>query len=352
MSKITYHTPLDNIEEKAMVQIKELEARENVENICVFPDIHYCAEKMIPVGLAFSTKDVIYPLITGKDMGCGVAYYRIPKTDVLKPFDKNKHYRAFEKAHREMTDEGLGGGNHFISLEEDEHALYIIVHTGTRNRGIYMFQKNLSLLREFGNENYFTVEFLEENHPDWFVEYEEVIQYGVKRRKEFLDGTMNFLDRNGYLDFGGANTYGDSVHNHIKKENGLWVHRKGATELNNAVRNNVVVVPLSMTRGSLFVESAYYVGDSNFLNSCSHGAGRKLSRTDTLKHWHSLKKKKIKEYEEKFGELLDRSGKFGNGLIQEFDFAYKDSNNLMKEQKFLRKVYETTPICTIKFSEI
>jgi len=348
-NKVSYFTSLSNIEEKTILPLQDLYHKENVEKICVFPDIHYCAEKMIPVGIVFSTKDVIYPLITGKDMGCGVAYYRIPKSDVLKPFDKDKHYRAFERAHREMTDEGLGGGNHFLSLEEDQHALYIIVHTGTRNRGIYMYQRNQTLLKESGDEDYFTVEWLEGNHPNWFKEYDDIIQYGKDRRKEFLDGTVKFLDRNGYIETGGAFAYGDSVHNHIKKERGSWIHRKGATELSNVMRDEVVAVPLSMTRGSIFVKA---IDTFQSLNSCSHGAGRQLSRTDTLKHWHSLKKKERKLYEEQFSELLDRSGKFSQGYIQEFDFAYKDSSNLLKEQPFLKKVYETTPICTIKFSEI
>lgn len=345
-TEFRYFTVSSNIEDNAMSQILDIDTKGNIETACIFPDIHYCSEKGIPVGLAFATKEVIYPLITGKDMGCGVAYMQIPKSDVLKPFDKDKHYNAFHKEHLKMTDEGLGGGNHFLSLEEDARHLYIIVHTGTRNRGIYMYQKNLALLRDFGNEDFFTVDFLEANHPEWFKEYADVIAYGINRRKEFLDGTLKFLERNGYVQVSGNYISGDSVHNHIQKENDLWIHRKGATELND----DIVVIPLSMTRGSLLVKRI--PGMDISLNSCSHGAGRKLSRTDTLKFWHSLKKKERKEYEEQFSELLERNGKFSQGYVQEFDFAYKDSANLLKEQPFLQKVAETKPICTIKFSEI
>ena len=85
---------------------------------------------------------------------------------------------------------------------------------------------------------------------------------------------------------------------------------------------------------------------------CAHGAGRKLSRTDTLKYWYSLKNKEKRAYEEKFVELLDRSGKFANGYLQEFDFAYKDSNSIMKDQPFLKEITTTTPIVTVKFTEI
>lgn len=354
--KTNYFTDLSNIEDNALQQVKALEQRDNVSQIAVFPDIHFCDEKAVPVGLAFSTQDVIYPLITGKDMGCGVAYMKIPKTYVIKQFDKNQHYNALNREQYKMTDEGLGGGNHFLSLEEDDNNLYIIVHTGTRNRGIYMYQHNTMLLQEFGDKDYFSVEFLEKNHPNWFKEYNDVIEYGKKRRSQFLIKTMEFLIKNKYVkiewlqqmsDVLTAKKHcNDSVHNHIKKEGDYWIHRKGATELNN----DTVVIPLSMTRGSLFVKKTHEVSN---LNSSSHGAGRRLSRTDTLKYWHSsLKERQRKEYREKFHEMLDRSGDFSKGYIQEFDFAYKNSTTLLQDQPFLKQVTQTTPIVTVKFTEI
>ena len=73
-----------------------------IGRLAAFPDIHFCSERSIPVGVAFQTTDVFYPLVTGKDMGCGVAYLRLPRTDVLQPFDKARHYRATtHKADRE-----------------------------------------------------------------------------------------------------------------------------------------------------------------------------------------------------------------------------------------------------------
>ena len=48
----------------------------------------------------------------------------------------------------------------------------------------------------------------------------------------------------------------------------------------------------------------------------------------------------------------DKSNNFSNGYIQEFDFAYKNSNDILENQPFLIKVTETKPIATIKFTEI
>ena len=145
--KTTFYTEKELIEQKALDALSLFDSQDRIEKISVFPDIHFCSERSIPVGVAFKTTEVFYPLITGKDMGCGVAYLQLNKEDCLR-FDKSKHYRAFEKESQSMTDEGLGGGNHFLSLEEDNKFLYIIVHTGSRNLGIQMYQENYSLIQE------------------------------------------------------------------------------------------------------------------------------------------------------------------------------------------------------------
>ena len=360
-TRTTYYINEEEIEQNAKDQIHHTEQFDGIDHIAVYPDIHYCDEKAIPVGLAFSTTDVIFPLVTGKDMGCGVAYLRVPKNYVLKPFNKNEHYKALDHYQNFFTDERLGGGNHFLSLEEDDHNWFIICHTGTRNLGIHMYQMNSGILQRNGVDPFIDVESLLKEKPDWFDHYERVIQYGKKRRAEFCYRTLQFLINNNYLygnkrnnylkedirtsDFGYE--YGDSVHNHIKKEGDRFIHRKGSTELNS----DTVVIPLSMTRGSLLVRKSYE--DPNTLNSCTHGAGRCLSRTDTLKYWHSsLKDKERKQYMEEFNELLSKDGKFSNGYLQEFDFAYKNSDNLLSNQPYLKKITETRPIVTCKFTEI
>lgn len=356
---ITYYIEQNLIESNAQEQINNIAQFDDINQIAVYPDIHYCDEKAIPVGLAFSTKNVIFPLITGKDMGCGVSYLKIPKTDVKARFRKEEHYNALNNYQNQFTDERLGGGNHFLSLEEDDNNLYIICHTGTRNLGIYMFQSNYGILQKNGGEQFISVERLLEQRPDWFIDYDKVINYGKRRRTEFCYRTLQFLINNDYV-IGTKDKdylknplhsfnyeYGDSVHNHIKKEGDYYIHRKGSTELNN----DIVVIPLSMTRGSLLVKKTK--DDVNALNSCSHGAGRKLSRTDTLKYWNSaLKEKERKEYAKTFSEMLSKNGKFSNGYLQEFDFAYKDSSNILINQPYIKKITETKPIVTFKFTEI
>jgi hypothetical protein len=76
------------------------------------------------------------------------------------------------------------------------------------------------------------------------------------------------------------------------------------------------------------------------------------SRTDTLKHWHSLKKAAKDAYRHRFVELLNRQGEFESSIVQEFAFAYKDATALLATQPHLLRCDETQPIVTVKFMGI
>src|SRR3990172_5589979 len=136
---IKYFTNKEDIEPNAMEKILALEQdlangtphHDGWDNIFVFPDVHYCSERSIPVGIAFSSLNKFYPLVTGKDVACGVMFLKFPSSAWKKPFNKHVHYNALNKASQSFTDEGLGGGNHFLSIEDgDDGNTYIICHTG------------------------------------------------------------------------------------------------------------------------------------------------------------------------------------------------------------------------------
>ena len=90
---ITYFVNKDNIEDNASIQLENLSNDKNISDVVVFPDIHYASNKSIPVGVAFKS-DKIYPLVSGKDTGCGVGYMTISKKNIIKQFDKDKYYKA------------------------------------------------------------------------------------------------------------------------------------------------------------------------------------------------------------------------------------------------------------------
>jgi|GEM_PF-503050 len=378
MNKIKFLCDKNTIEKNASEQITKYSESPHIKNVCAFTDIHFCDEKAIPVGVAFSTEEYIYPLITGKDIGCGVMYLKLSKSDWIKPFDKEKHYRPFNFAHTKMTDDGLGGGNHFLSLEEDDEFIYIICHTGTRDRGIGLYQHCYQLVQAFSAEYGQSVPFIHRSFIDekFYEYYNNILDFGYQRRKNFCLKTMIFLQKANYIKsnkeeikkdylnldysklddqgklYGTSYKLGDSIHNHIRfEQDGKIIHRKGSTEL---PAQGSIVIPLSMTRGSLLVKANPYSElTQEALFSCAHGAGRKLSRFNTMKYWkNTLKAKDRKAYKIKFSEMLDRSGNFSSGYIQEFDFAYKDHSDIFKFQPYLKKVSETKPIVTLKYTEI
>lgn len=381
MSKINYFCDKDAIEANALEQLQRYESLNGVKDIYAFTDIHYCDEKALPVGVAFSSENFFYPLVTGKDVGCGVMYLEVSKEHWIKPFNKEEHYRALEKAHNDMTDDGLGGGNHFLSLEEDDKNVYIICHTGSRNMGISLFQEGYSIMRAYQNEanqynqEMVSLDFVGQEYWDF---YTQAMNFARNRRLQFCIKTLVFLQKANYINcdkskidpnymkwnlshYGTSNSISDKVngtpfvcedtmHNHLTRVENTVIHRKGSTELSTDV---TAVIPLSMTRGSLFVVLNNKLGIDTAMNSCSHGAGRKLSRFDAMKHWRTvMKAKERKEYEKNFSELLDKSGKFPNGYLQEFDYAYKESEDILKYQKQIYKVTQTKPIVTVKFTEI
>jgi RNA-splicing ligase RtcB len=376
MQSIGFYCDPDSIEQNAMDQVQQYAQKPFVNNICAFTDIHFCTEKGLPVGVAFETSDYCYPLITGKDIGCGVMYLKIEKEYWLRPFDKGAHYKALNFAHQKMTDDGLGGGNHFLSIEQDDEAIYIICHTGTRDRGIGLYQQCIQVTRDFSREYGEDVDFVHKDFlkDDFRKYYGDTLSFGYERRKNFCVKTFIFLqnanyircnkqviDRNylhvnfknmehkGILN-GTSYTLEDSIHNHLRFTERQIIHRKGSTELD---KGKIVVIPLSMSRGSLLVQPASMPDAARALYSCAHGAGRSLSRFDAMKHWKTvLKQKQRKAFQEQFSELLDRSGNFPPGYIQEFDFAYKDATDIFQHQPYLKKVTQTRPVVTIKYTEI
>jgi hypothetical protein len=347
---IKYFCKPDAIEPNAHEIILGLETE--VDKIAVFPDVHYSSKNSIPVGVAFESTDKFYPLITGKDIGCGVAYLKFLSKDWIKPFDKNKHYKSLNSAVQLFSDDGLGGGNHFLSIEQGDNGnTYLICHTGTRNLGIFMYQQLNKLVEKFNieqgsNSYYLPIEYFTEELK---LTYDKILDYGVSRRKTILIKLLEFLKNNGYVNSNCAYVINDSIHNVFRISGNKAYHYKGASELS---KSNQIVIPISMSRGSLIVAHRNHFNIEDNIYACSHGAGRKLSRTDTLKFWHSMKAKIKKEYEQRFSELLDKSGKFPNSYIEEFDFAYKESNDILLEQPFIMPIEKTYPIVTFKQSNI
>ena len=72
LNKGRFYTKKNNIESNALNALYKYSIDPAIIKMAIFTDIHYCSEKSLPVGVSFLSTDYFYPLITGKDMGCGV----------------------------------------------------------------------------------------------------------------------------------------------------------------------------------------------------------------------------------------------------------------------------------------
>lgn len=314
----------NDVDEKAMEQIENLTTLPFLHHhLAIMPDVH--AGMGMPIGGVLACEDAVIPNAVGVDIGCGMCAVKtnwkvsdIP-TDILRkeimrgirnqiPLGMNHHKQSQDEKylpqgfdidkmeivkHRQQAilhEIGtLGGGNHFIELQKDEDdTLWIMIHSGSRNLGKLVgdhynnIAKNLNKLwhsvvspdirlpflprgtKEFGaywNEMKYCIEFALCNRKLMMQRIEEVISYAIPGIE--FEPMINI-----------AHNYAAMEH-HFGKD--VIVHRKGATLAQEGV---IGIIPGSQGTASYIVEG---LGNPDSFNSCSHGAGRVLSRKAAIR---------------------------------------------------------------------
>lgn len=314
----------DNVEDSAMQQIENLTTLPFLyHHLAIMPDVH--TGKGMPIGGVLALDGAVIPNAVGVDIGCGMCAVKttwkacdIP-TDVLRkqimrgirkriPLGMNHHkvkqdacylptghdidQMTIVKARQEsiLKEVGtLGGGNHFIELQKDEDGyLWIMIHSGSRNLGqrvgayyndmarelnkrwhsMVSPKINLAFLpvgtEEFGmywNEMKYCVDFALCNRSLMMNRIEEVIADALPGIE--FEPMINI-----------AHNYAAHEHHYGKD---VFVHRKGATLAREGV---VGIIPGSQGTASYIVEG---LGNPESFCSCSHGAGRVLSRTAAIR---------------------------------------------------------------------
>ena len=151
-----------NIEEQAINQINELLKQEAFKNskVRIMPDVH--AGKGCVIGFTGNLGEKVIPNIVGVDIGCGMLCVELGNIDLdlekldhvirkyvpsgrnIHEFVKMPFFIGNLKCYKELKEIDwlnnslgtLGGGNHFIEVDEDENKnKYLIIHTGSRNLG-------------------------------------------------------------------------------------------------------------------------------------------------------------------------------------------------------------------------
>jgi len=233
----------------------------------------------------------------------------------------------------------LGGGNHFVELCLDaEDAVWIMLHSGSRNVGKTIGETAMNLAkkvaeradRRLPNRD---LAWLDEGSPE-FAAYVEGLgwaqEYAALNRDLMLDLVHRALERALGREVRLVGEVTNCHHNYARLEEHLgarvWVTRKGAV---SARAGELGIIPGSMGARSFIVRGK---GNAAAYCSCSHGAGRVMSRS---------RAKKLFSCEDLARQTEGVECRKDPGVIDEIPAAYKDIDRVMAAQADLVEVVAT-----------
>jgi tRNA-splicing ligase RtcB len=380
------------VESGAIDQLRSITSLPFVfKHVAAMPDVHIGVGST--VGTVLATKSAVIPAAVGVDIGCGMIACRLSlkaddlpdnlhkirnEIELMVPvgFDQhsisrlnqtghqdtrqvlNNHWRQLSKKLDELTlkhlpiekmagkssEKGyqqlgsLGGGNHFIEICLDENNdVWIMLHSGSRGMGniigryfIDIAQKDMA--RQNINLPHRDLAYLQEGsqHYDDYVEAVEWAQdYAKRNRDVMLELVITALTRH-LPKFTITKEAVNSHHNYISHETHfgeeLIITRKGAV---SAQFGQLGIIPGSMGAKSYIVRG---LGNSESFCSCSHGAGRVMSR--------SAAKKNI-TIEQHIEATQGVECRKDIDMVDESPAAYKDIDSVMKSQEDLVEIVHT-----------
>lgn len=336
-----------NIEPYALAQIQMIADNEasSGSDICVMPDVH--PGKVGPIGLTMTIKDSVLPSLVGIDIGCGMSMVRLGR--IKKDFQKldtvirdnipagfkirsSAHNMAAEfepdelRCAQYIKDQSaylslgtLGGGNHFIEVDEDENGdSYLIVHSGSRHLGKEIAEhytnKGHKMLKESGREDVpYEMAFLT---GDLFADYIHDTQVA----QEYADLNRRIIIRDICKGMKWKPQEESScIHNYIDLSGDTAILRKGAI---SAKENEPVIIPINMRDGIILGRGK---GNPAWNMSAPHGAGRVASRQDILNS-HT-----VSEFKASMKGIY--SSCIGKGTLDEAPFAYRNLDYIREAVK-------------------
>lgn len=377
----------DILEDAAWVQIQQLANFKPYQNshIRIMPDVH--AGKGCTIGTTMVIDEAVTPNLVGVDIGCGMYVVSLGKIDVdLAKLDKvvnetipsgcNIHDAPVEtfaplsnltcsdvvdmdKANRAIG--SLGGGNHFIELNEDEDGCkYLVIHSGSRNLGVRVcnyHQRSAESLCQHGYAD--RTEIIqrlkaESRANEIQAELKKIKPLFVPNGLAYVTGEAkdNYLrdmriaqdyaclnrETIAWLIIANMGLVSDigstfhTVHNYIDfSEHGI-ILRKGAVRAN---AGETLIIPMNMRDGSLLCVGK---GNPDWNYSAPHGAGRLMSRK---KAKESLS---VQQFTEEMSNVYSTS--VCESTLDEAPMAYKPMQSIVDAiqetveiQKIIRPIY-------------
>jgi tRNA-splicing ligase RtcB len=341
-------------------------------HVALMPDAHVGIGAT--VGSVIPTKGAVIPSAVGVDIGCGMVAAELDVGESQLPDSLEPLLSRIERAvpagvgkgHGEVaakaggwladhrpatalaTDQAskaalqfgtLGSGNHFLELCVDERGrVWVVLHSGSRGIGNQLAQAHIAKARRLAKEAMLTLE-----DPDlaWFVqgtpEFEAYVgdmlwaqEYARANRDEMMDRALTEVTT--FIGFGVETRRVDCHHNFTEREvhqgRELWITRKGAIR---AGAGDLGVIPGSMGTRSYIVAGK---GSAASWRSCSHGAGRRHSRTQARTLFSSA------DLRTAMAGKVWLSGR-AQALVDEIPGAYKDIDQVMADQADLVEIVHT-----------
>lgn len=366
-----------DIEASALTQLKNLARLPFLakNGVAVMPDVH--AGIGSTVGTVIATDSAIIPAAVGVDIGCGMNAVRLTLKAQDLPDNLSAIRDAIEKAvplgagaankdtaernerlwatgmfntdvrmvndnrGKAMNQLGsLGSGNHFIEICVDENQdVWVMLHSGSRGIG-NMIGKHFIDRAKRNMEKFFIslpdadLAYFPEETDD-FNEYVAAVKwaqdYALENRRVMMKAVINAVRAVVGVDqFGVTSEAVNCHHNYVEKENhfgrNLWVTRKGAVR---AREGDLGIIPGSMGQKSYIVRGK---GNPESYCSCSHGAGRVMSRTEAKRRFSLV---------DLVAQTEGVECRKDADVIDEIPGAYKNLDLVMENQKDLVEVVHT-----------
>ncbi|ALH94323.1 RtcB family protein [Acinetobacter equi] len=371
----------NDIDSESIDQLKKMSQLQFIHShIAAMPDVHL--GKGATVGSVIPTKNAIIPAAVGVDIGCGMNALRLSlkasqlpdnlstlrnaierkvpigfgvhrqikaKASTLSPLEKrlkvitDKHpaltrmLRNFDSTWAKQLGT-LGGGNHFIELCLDENDdVWIMLHSGSRGLGnvigtYFIERAKKEAQSRFGHVPDKDLSYFAEgsNSFDDYVEAVEWAQeYAYENRREMMRLILEAV-RPLLPSFQMTKEAINCHHNYVQKEHhfgeDVFVTRKGAIR---AGLDEYGIIPGSMGAKSFIVKGK---GNPESFCSCSHGAGRKMSRS---------KAKRIFNQQDLIQQTQGIECRKDKGVVDEIPSAYKNIDEVMENQSDLIEVVHT-----------
>ncbi len=380
-------TDFVDIEESAYRQLLNVATLPFIHgHIAIMPDVHWGMGATI--GSVIPTKDAIIPAAVGVDIGCGMmavqttlkadqlpdnlkdirsaieaaiphgrthdgragdrgAWHNVPDVSAHEFLRLKKGLDEIEHKHPDIETSArraphhlgtLGTGNHFIELCLDENNfLWIMLHSGSRGIGNRIGMYFIGLAKKdmerhqirLPDEN---LSYLNEG-SELFDDYVKAVgwaqDFAKVNRSLMMEAVITAIHKH-LPPFTLADVAINCHHNYVEREHhfgsDVWVTRKGAVR---AQTGDLGIIPGSMGVKSFIVRGK---GNPESFNSCSHGAGRTMSRAAAKRKFTLVDHAKATAGVEcrKDRDVLD-----------ETPMAYKDIDAVMKSQSDLVEIVHT-----------